>query len=487
MQDDPAIYRVGTLTYTRRALAVLFFWLLWGDFCFILMENVIPSILPLKLQSLGASNFTVGLMLATIPNAVMSVCNPVISFKSDRFRSRFGRRIPFIVVGTPLIVLCILGMAVSENIGSWLHRHTGVLLGTANPATVSLVIIGLMMGLFGLFNMLGTSAYWYLFNDVVPPTLLARFMSWFRLVSLASVSFYNFFIFRYAGAHANTIMIAIAVLYLVGFSLMCLNVREGGYPPPPDAQQSRGFVAAVKTFILECHSLSHYWYVFLIGMGAGGTLAAANFSLYFNQSIGLSLSQIGTLAGVGNITTSLLILVSGYLADRYHPIRVVAGGLVFHVLLATPVTLIWLFWHPSSAMTFHVSLVISVLLSAPAAALIGVLDPPLLMRVFPRSNYGQFCSANSIWRSWSVIVGGAMLGLFLDILARHVGREVAYRYLPLWYLGSYLLMLYATLVLFRSWKRYGGDAAYIAPLPAVVEPPAFPVLPPVTPAEPMLV
>jgi MFS family permease len=476
MQDQTASYRVGTLTYTRQALAVLFFWLLWGDLCFTLMETVVPSILPLKLESLGASNVSVGLILATIPNAVMSVCNPIISFKSDRFRSRFGRRIPFIVVGTPLIVLSILGITFAVNIGNWLHRHTGALLAHSNPATVSLLIIGLMMGLFGLFNMLGTSAYWYLFNDVVPPTLLARFMSWFRLVSLASVSLYNFFIFKYAGAHANTIMVSIAVLYLVGFGLMCLNVREGEYPPPPGySQNRRGFLAAVKTFAVECHAFRHYWYVFLIGIGAGGTLAAANFALYFNQAIGLSLEQIGNLNGTLNVATSLLILISGYLADRYHPIRVVAGGLIFQVLLATPVTMIWLFWHPSSHMTFVVSMVISVLLTAPAAALIGVLDPPLLMRVFPRTSYGQFCSANSIWRSWSVIVGGALVGWFLDILTHHLGRDTAFRLLPLWFLGSYLLMLYATLVLYRSWKRHGGDDAYVAPMLEIASEPVLPV------------
>ena len=38
---------------------LLFFWLLWGDFCFTLMEQVIPSILPLELRPLGASNSTI--------------------------------------------------------------------------------------------------------------------------------------------------------------------------------------------------------------------------------------------------------------------------------------------------------------------------------------------------------------------------------------------------------------------------------------------
>ena len=49
VQDPVERFRVGTLQYTRSSLAMLFVWLLWGDFCFTLMETVVPSILPLKL------------------------------------------------------------------------------------------------------------------------------------------------------------------------------------------------------------------------------------------------------------------------------------------------------------------------------------------------------------------------------------------------------------------------------------------------------
>lgn len=49
------IFRVGTLTYTKAALFSLFAWLLWGDFCFILMQTAAPSVLQLNLKEMGAS------------------------------------------------------------------------------------------------------------------------------------------------------------------------------------------------------------------------------------------------------------------------------------------------------------------------------------------------------------------------------------------------------------------------------------------------
>ena len=38
------LFRAGTLTYTKAALFSLFAWLLWGDFCFVLMEAAAPAV-----------------------------------------------------------------------------------------------------------------------------------------------------------------------------------------------------------------------------------------------------------------------------------------------------------------------------------------------------------------------------------------------------------------------------------------------------------
>ncbi|MFA5203205.1 MAG: hypothetical protein WC708_02275 [Lentisphaeria bacterium] len=74
--SPPPVYHVGTLTYTKSKLAVLFCWLLWGDFCYMLMETVVPSILPLKFRALGASNVAIGVILTTLPMVINTVASP---------------------------------------------------------------------------------------------------------------------------------------------------------------------------------------------------------------------------------------------------------------------------------------------------------------------------------------------------------------------------------------------------------------------------
>ncbi|XHR31102.1 MAG: MFS transporter [Chthoniobacteraceae bacterium] len=461
---EPKIYRCGTLSYTSRHLAVLFFWLLWGDFCYMLMETVTPSIMPLKFRSLGASNVEIGLILGTIPAVVYSILNPIISFKSDRHRSRLGRRIPFILYSLPFLVFCLVCLGFGDRIGFWIHAHV---LGSSSlsPNTVAIWTIGVLMVMFTFFNTFVTSIFWYLFNDVVPDHLLARFMSWFRMISMLSTTLYNFCIFRYANTHSMQILVGAALLYFFGFGLMCRNIREGKYPPPsPYVDGESGPISAIKTYAKECLTIKHYWYQWLATFLFATSAGVGTFGLFFNLAIGLDLQNIGFINGCNNLLIAVLVLGSGWFADRYHPIRVVIIGLIFNIFLVIPGSMIWLVWHPSPRVAFWVAMANSLCLAAPFQAMWAMADPPLLMRLFPHERYGQFCSTNAIWRSVGAIVGGGLAGACLDVISHFVGKERAYFYIPVWSLLFCIPALICFIKLYQSWKRYGGDDAYDPPM-----------------------
>jgi len=464
-EPDAFLYRVGTLDYTKSSLAKLFVWLLWGDLCYMLMESVVPSILPLQFQKLGASNTTIGLIMTTIPMAITAVVNPIVSFRSDRYRSRFGRRIPFIVATLPFLVLSLFALGYSNAIGAWFHRSYGITLGMSPTASI-VWTIGIFVVAFTFFNSFVSSVFWYLFNDVVPEKLLARFMSLFRLVSMMSASIYNLFVFRYAGTHSTEILVGAGLLYFFGFGLMCLMVKEGRYPQPPayvDGQS--GILSAVKSFAKECLTLPHYWLLFSTSVFSSLAGAASIFMLFFYQSTGLDLIQIGRVNGAMNIAVAVMIPISGLLADRYSPIRVVLAGYILTLVLALPASLIWLFWHPLPGAAFWFWIFVSIALTAPATALLGIYDPPLLMVTFPRSRYGQYCSANAMLRSLAGIAGGLLAGVFFDLMKHFVRQSDVYRFMPLWQFAFSLPAMICMLHLYRSWKRYGGDKSYVPPIP----------------------
>lgn len=462
-------YRVGTLAYTKRALVVLCLWLLWGDFCFTLMTSIVPTIMPLKFKELDASNTIIGLFITTIPGVINMIFSPIVSFKSDRFRSRWGRRIPFILVTLPFLVASLFGLAFSENLASWIHLHFEDMLSGVSVNTLAIAVMGFMVVAFSFFNTFVNSVFWYLFNDVVPEIFLARFMSWFRLVGLGASSLYNLFLFKHAIDHTALIFVSVGLLYLVGFGLMCLKVKEGEYPPPPKYIGGQtGVAAAINTYSKECLGLSHYWMLFLASMGVRAFYVTLVFNIFLYKSLGLSLEAAGIIFFSYRISSAVAIPISGWLADRFHPIRVVIAGAILQAVV-TPLSLIWLFWHPSSQVAFYVVLAMNIFLLGPIEALVSVMDPPLFMRIFPRDRFGQFCSANGMLRSFADIAAGVLIGVFLDAIAARWNMDVAYRCLPLWNMAAYALVLYAMIKLYRSWQKYGGDNAYTPPLPATAD------------------
>ncbi len=250
---------------------------------------------------------------------------------------------------------------------------------------------------------------------------------------------------------------------------MCLHVKEGEYAPAPAyvAGQSGPF-AAIRTFAKESLTLRHYWYQFLSSVLTMMAASAGVFMLFFYQSTGLNLHQIGRVAGCTTVAVGLLIPVSGWLADRYHPIRVVIAGYLMSILVVYPAAMIWFFWHPSPNVAFWVWIVIMVGLTAPAAAIMGVQDPPLLMRIFPRDRYGQFCSANAMLRSIGAVVAGILAGVFFDVIKHHVAPGQVYHFIPVWQLILTVPSFICVTKLYKSWKRYGGDAGYTPPVPGSV-------------------
>lgn len=482
-------YTCGTLTYTKAALAVLFFWLLWGDFCFTLMENVTGPIMLKKFETLGAMNWEVALLLSTIPGTFASFMNPVISFKSDRFRSKWGRRVPFLLAFLPFLVIALVGLAYGDRLGLWIYDYlhpAGI-----SSARIQIWTLGTLLLIFTLFNVLGTTSFWYLFNDVVPEHLLARFMSWFRIISTLATMFYSFCIFPYSGTHSTQIFLGAAAIYFVGFGLMCLNVREGEYPPPPAyVGGGTGPVAMLKTYGKECHSNRIYWYLWLCTFVGGIGNGVVIFDLYFKQAIGLNMFEIGEIAGCNLFVVSLLVSIAGWLADRYHPIRVLLASQILGWIFLTPATLTWIFWHPSpeAMWTLHfpilqyipymhswvvfpikqvflISLIIYVAIAGPLGALGCMWDPVMLMRTFPRSRLGQFCSINNLWRSVGGMLGTFLAGMYIDyLIVPLIGKEHAYFYLPLWQITFGIPSFILFLKFYQYWKVHGGDE-YVAPVP----------------------
>ena len=476
-------YHCGTLTYTKMGLFVLFAWLLWGDFCFTMMEAVVPTILPLKLKALGCSNTLMAVIMTAAPGVLnMTVC-PYVSFKSDRYRSRWGRRIPFIIWTMPFLCASLALIGLSDDICGLLQRNSEFL-RSFTPATITVILVAVFLIMFQFFNMFVGSVFWYLFNDVVPAQFLARFMGLFRIVGTGAGAIYNFFIFKYASSHMREIFVWAAVLYLVGFGMACLMIKEGQYPEPDaeSAKAGRG-LAGLKTFFRE--SFSHRFYVlrFLYTSFAAVAGAIGTFGIFFNQEMGLSLDQIGKINAISSIAMMAAMYFMAIFVDRWHPLRICVYGAVFGVL-GNFMSLVWIFVTLPGNYFFWLNIGNAVI-GAFLLALVGTAGLPSEMRIFPQSRFGQFCSAQAMLRSTFTVFAGVLAGAFMDLVKYLCnGSDYSYRFIFVWMIVFGLISTIFLIKVYIEWNRLGGDKHFHPPAPwnpsGIEEMPIVPIVVPQT-------
>jgi len=446
----PKRWRVGTLVYTGSGLVALFCWLLWGDFAFSMRERSVTPIVQLMLKKHEASDMLISLFMGTLPSMCNMLIGPIISYRSDRHRGRWGRRIPFLLIPTPLVVLAAAGLALSPRLGGGLHQLLGSNSPGLNPSI--LIFLGLFWILFEVaVTVVGGTVFYGLINDVVPAPLIGRFFGMFRALSLIAGMIFNYWLLGKAEDHYATLILGIGVLFGLGFTLMCLKVKEGEYPPPPPvvAGGPRGFFGASRLYFRECFGQPYYLWVFAaITLPMIAFAPVYLFSIFFAKSVQMDLGDYGKYIALTFLVSLLMSYPLGALADRFHPLRVGIAAMLLHAVVT-----LWAGLCANDAPTFAVALVAETIF----AAAWGTGAASLAQRLYPRSKFAQLASAQGLVFSIGSIFLAPAVGAFLDF-THHV-----YRYTFLISFGLTLLSLLALAGLHRRFMALGGPRDYAAP------------------------
>lgn len=140
----PPRWQAGTLVYTTGGLVALFAWLLLGDFAWSMRDRSVGPMSQWYLNSLGVPNLLFGLLISSFPAFIGLVLGPIISVRSDRHRGKWGRRIPFLLVTTPLAAFGMIGLAVTPLVAKWVHGH----FPGQTEMTVSVICFGVFWAAF---------------------------------------------------------------------------------------------------------------------------------------------------------------------------------------------------------------------------------------------------------------------------------------------------------------------------------------------------
>lgn len=440
-------WNAGTLCYTASLLTTVCCLLLLGTFADSLKVRSMGPILQLVLRNLGISNQTIMIFVTSVPSLLAIFGGPLVCCWSDRFRSRLGRRLPFLLVSTPVSALAMAGLAFSPRLGPALAAAAELDPGQ----TTVLLLLGCWI-VYQLTTIVNTNLFTALINDILPQAILGRFFGLYRMVSLAAGMLMGWYGFGLIEGHYLPLMLGITALYGFLFFGMCLALREGEYPAPEtESSHAFGRFAGLRDFFVNCFADSYYRTMFLFLTLASMTMNSFGvFVLLYAKELGVDPGYYGKAQAIMLGTSFALSFLQGMLADRFHPLRltVLALGVYSAVILAGyfiiigPWTLLGVFIAQGILAGFY-----------------GTFSMSLPLRLMPRDCFGQFNSASASVIALVNIFYIPLIGKLIDATGNR------YQYAMLVCAGVGGLAVLSGLFLYRRFRQLGGEANYVAPPP----------------------
>ncbi|GAC1505854.1 MAG: MFS transporter [Candidatus Dormibacteraceae bacterium] len=427
--------RLGHLDFALLSI----YWVAVGYMWTSLGGLIIPD---LVLQLVGREHKGVALgVLEGIGSLMAIVWQPVIGAVSDRTNTRWGRRRPFIAIGTVGDIIFLIGLALSGSYGLVLIFY--FLLQTASNTA--------------------QGPYQGLMPDVVPPSQHGTASGYYGVsnaIGLLAGTVGAGFILAHYGRTAAILSICVLLLATVLPTILLIPDRA-----QPKHQPFKGIREAIKTtFGRPLRFPSFMWLMasrLLILMGLVGIQTFVFFyfnDVFFGGDRHATIKATYTLLGLVIITSFIVALPSAWASDRFgrRPF-ILAGGLIGASGLLMLMFSNYRLLPPAIVQPLAHALKVPEL--AAQATLVGILigigyglfysvDWAFIQDVIPGDEAGLFMGFSNIATAGSGIIARFVGGFLLDpfnagphILGLPGGYPVIFSIFCAWLLIGALLIL----------------------------------------------
>ena len=437
------IYQVGTLRYTQQDIYVLFFWLMWNDFTITLLEQV-HFLVAFLYKDYGASNAQIA-TFGSIAGLIGMWINPWCSTWSDRARTKYGRRRPFIFFATPFFALFLMLIPFMPEFYRTLAQFPlAAGLFDLIPIKGEVLFIFICGFVAGCFNSMVLAIFSYLYWDVVPANLLGRFNALAKIITCLAAFTWNYFFFGLGEHHMKEVFVGVSLFCLVFYLISTWQIKEGEYPPP-DEHKKGGGLAPLRAYFVECFGQPYFLWIFLgFALYQLNNLAMQYQNFYMHYDLGLSLDSIGKMRALPLVISMVLAFAIGAMADRFNPVRLLA-----------PAYVIWGAMYLAGY--FFVQGQWSFLLLVTGTSLMttvcSIVTSALTVRIYPIEKLGQFCSASAISQQLLCGLAAPFMGYFFDLTSNRIAF--------LWSAFFLFAAGFIFLKVYSNWEKRHGHA----PLP----------------------
>jgi MFS family permease len=339
------------------------------------------------------------LFLLTVGGAVIAaLVQPTIGSISDYTISRWGRRKPYIFIGSVLDVVFLIGIALSQDLLA-IAAFVALLQFSSNfaqgpfqgyvPDLVPAPQVGIASALVGLMQILGNVAGFVIGGIAVATDQFALGL------------------------------LALGILELVTMLSVVINVREGKTPKSRGGRSWWSVAAeAWGTDVLRERS-----FLFLVAsrlaiLMAGGVLTQLAL-FYLVRTLGMEQEAAGgsvpVLAGLAAVGTLVTIVPAAKLSDRIGRKLVIYGSCAIGAVGMTLVAL---------ATSFPVAAIGSVIYGLSAGIFLAV-DWALMTDIIPKASTGRYMGLSNVATASSGVLAIAIGGTLMDVVGGADGPRAA--------------------------------------------------------------
>jgi MFS family permease len=383
-----------------------------------LSVTVVVTYVPLLAKQFTNSTTIVGLIIAS--EGIVALMLPVVAGSySDHLRTRFGGRLPFIMIGSPISAAALF------------------LLGFANTiwAIISFVII------FFIAYYLAYEPYRALYPDLVEDDASGRAQS-VQAIWRGAGTGTALAIGSYLFAVNNWLPFTVSAILALGATAIFVWILLSRYGIPAQHQREPSSLADAYKTVLKLLKGHHDLRNFVIANTLWELTLAALKSfilLYLTIGLGKSKLQAATIITVTALIILLAAPLSGKLADAHGKTRVmrwaaIVFGLGLLVPLFTANTLVGLAILP---------------LVAFGGAVVLTLPYALLIPMMPKGQYGRLTGLYSTSRGLGIMLGPLLAGATISL-----GKNlfIAHGYSAMWLVSGVSML--ASVLFLRNIKDF---------------------------------
>ncbi len=338
-------------------------------------------ILPLFLKHYTQDNRLLGIM-GSSHSVEGAVIQPFVGSMSDRLRSRWGRRRPFMLIFFPLSALFMLLTPVAASL----------------PPGIRLAAIVLCVFLFTVCFNIGFDPYRALMPDITPEKQRGRVTSVWAFVGVIGQTAIVFLPLPISLKFG-----VVAAIMVLSTLLTCWKTSEPSPPELPDHHKSHAaeIMSALRGLKTLRQAAKGLLVFFLSGLGIGAVIP---FLTLFVESItGCSDAVAQKMPLILMGTTALAVLPCGYLADKMGAKSMVMASMVL-IAMASLLAL------GVNTLT-EVSAVL--VLAGLGNAALSAANYPLMTEIIPSQEVGLYTglltTMESIAQPVTVVATGAMI------------------------------------------------------------------------------